>query len=99
MPLYLPPKLGGGTCAIAYCDRCRRKVYYDELEPDGDTPNLRVCRPCNDLQDPYRLPKRKTENISLKNPRPGDLLTLDNSTVLATQYNDDIIFPPNLTLE
>ena len=72
MPLYLPPKMGSGTCAIAYCDRCRKKMYYDDLQPDGDSPNLLVCADCSDLQDPYRLPIRRNEDISLKHPRGPD---------------------------
>lgn len=74
MPLFLPPRLGAGTCAVAQCDRCHKKVYLDDLSPDGDSPGLKVCKDCNDLPDPYRLPPRKSEDISLKDPRPLDRL-------------------------
>ncbi len=99
MPLYLQPKRGGTNCSIAYCDRCRKKVYYDELEPDGDSPNLLVCKGCSDLLDPYKLPRRRNENISLKHPRVPDSVTLDDSNTLTTEYGDDILFPPNITVE
>lgn len=76
MPLYLKPSHKGNTVAIAICDRCHRKVPYDELRPDGNSPGLRVCgKPgCYDVKDPYRLPARKTENISLRYPRPDEEL-------------------------
>ena len=70
MPKYLPvPK--HGVMAIAICDRCRRKVPYGELAPDGNSPGLRVCREgCSDQYDPYRLPTPQPEVISLQFPRP-----------------------------
>ena len=69
MPLFLNT-LGRMTVAIAICDRCGRKFPYDELTPDHDNPTLRVCDADNDSKDPYKLPPRKTENISLRYPRP-----------------------------
>ena len=70
MTLYLPPKLGPGTVAIAVCDRCKFKFNRDELSPDRNSPGLLVCVDCNDEKDPWRLPARKTEDISVKLPRP-----------------------------
>ena len=74
MPLYLPVKTD--IAAIAVCDRCKRKVPYTELRPDGNSPGLRVCKNpgCYDVRDPYRLPAHKTENISLRFPRPDEEL-------------------------
>lgn len=74
MPLYLPVKLGSNTTAVAVCDRCHLKAYYDELIPDGNSPGLRVHPHCSDIKDPYRLPARQTENISLRYPRPDEPL-------------------------
>jgi len=74
MPLYLPVSLKGNTVAIAVCDRCKMKAYYDELVPDGESPGLRVHPHCADEKDPYTLPARKTEVISLRYPRPDDPL-------------------------
>lgn len=74
MPLYLTPKLGGGTVAIAICDRCKSKFHYDELSEDRNSPGLRVCRDCNDEKDPYKLPARESEKIQLKYPRPDEPL-------------------------
>lgn len=73
MGLYLPVKTSG-SASVAICDRCKTKVYYDDLMPDGNSPGLRVCASCRDDKDPYRYPARKTENISLKYPRPDEPL-------------------------
>lgn len=74
MALYLPVESRGGTVAIATCDRCKRKVRYSQLSPDGNSPGLRVCPGCNDSKDPYRYPARQTENVSLRFPRPDEEL-------------------------
>jgi hypothetical protein len=69
------------TCAIALCDRCGCKFYYDELKPDGNSPGLRVCTNCWDTKDPWRLPARKTEDVTLRYPRPDtDLDTHETAT-------------------
>ena len=74
MPLYLPVSTKGSTVAITVCDRCKLKVPYTELRADGNSPGLRVCSKCCDVKDPYRLPARSTENITLRYPRPDEEL-------------------------
>lgn len=83
MSLYLPVR-NGATMAIAVCDRCHAKRYYDDLVSDPNQPSLRVCRTpspgtnrrgarsdgCLDQLDPYRLAARQPENITLQFPRP-----------------------------
>lgn len=69
MSVYLPVR-DKGNMAIAVCDRCNVKMYLDDLKADGNSPGLRVCPSCWDTKDPWRLPPRKTENITLKYPRP-----------------------------
>lgn len=69
MPKFLNT-FGNATLAIAVCDRCNTKYPYAELSPDRDKPGLRVCTKCNDEKDPWRLPPRPTEDISLRYPRP-----------------------------
>jgi len=68
MSLYLPVKLKG-SAAIAVCYRCQRKVYYDQLKQDPNNKNY-YCPECIDLFDPWRLPPRKPEDITLDHPRP-----------------------------
>ena len=61
---------GRSSLGIGICGRCSRKFPIDELMPDPNYPGLRVCRVDLDDYDPYRLPARQTENISLRHPRP-----------------------------
>ena len=60
---------------IAVCDRCKMKKALSSLKADGNSPGLRVCSDCWDPLDRWRLPPRKTEDISLKYPRPDVPLT------------------------
>lgn len=69
MPKYLNT-LGNRTYAIGICDRCGCKFPYDELQPDPESPGLRVCEKDRDLPDPYMKPAKKPEVISLRYPRP-----------------------------
>lgn len=74
MPRYINT-VGRSSLAIAICGRCKLKVAYDDLEQDSDT-NDWYCKDCIDLPDPYRLPPRRTENISLRHPRPDEPLEM-----------------------
>ena len=74
MPKYLPPNEVGGSLAIAVCARCRMKRYLTELTADPNN-GLRVCiYGCVDLYDPYRLPQKPEDQISLQYPRPDEPL-------------------------
>ena len=69
MPRYLRPKARGKS-SVAICGRCQFKFYHSELSEDPNVPGLRVCQDCRDKLDPYRLPVRANEDISIDNPRP-----------------------------
>jgi hypothetical protein len=66
---------GSTVIAIAVCDRCRTKVSISDLVADRNIPGLRVCEQCNDEKDPYRLPARRSEKITLRYPRPDEPLS------------------------
>lgn len=67
---------GNSVLTIAICDRCKMKRAYDDIEYDRNIPGLRVCKfGCNDERDPYRLPARQPEKISVRFPRPDAPLT------------------------
>lgn len=68
-----------GDIAIAVCDRCRRKVPYKSLRPDGNSPGLRVCQDmgCWDPKDPWRLPPIQPDAMVLRFPRPDTDLTVN----------------------
>ena len=73
MSLYLNTA-GQSSRAIASCDRCKMKVPYSKLIADRNAPGLRVCPECADNLDPWRLPARMAENITLRFPRPDEPL-------------------------
>lgn len=74
MSLWLDTS-GCTSAAISVCDRCHLKVPYSTLVADGNSPGLRVCPTCSDNFDPWRLPARKGEDITLRFPRPDEPLT------------------------
>lgn len=74
MSLYLRTE-GRAHASIAICGRCSMKMAYDDLSPDRNAPGLRVCDKCNDDFDPWRLPPRTPEKISIEFPRPDEPLT------------------------
>jgi hypothetical protein len=61
---------GNSNLGIGICDRCRKKFPINELQPDRNTPGLLVCEADNDEFDPWRLPARATEDITLPHYRP-----------------------------
>lgn len=69
MPRFLDPT-GQPTYGIGICDRCSRKMFLSELHPDPNSPGLRVCKDDLDQYDPWRLPARQTETITLPFSRP-----------------------------
>ena len=88
MPIYLDTR-GNSTLAIAICDRCSRKFPYGDLMPDPNFPGMRVCKEDLDNFDPWRLPAIKTENITLRFPRPDTNIAVDTAQV-QTQNSDSI---------
>jgi len=73
MPRYLPVR-SQGSAAIALCGRCGFKHHYSDLVQDRDITGLYVCEDCCDTKDPYKLPQRRVEKISLQHPRPDEPL-------------------------
>lgn len=69
MPVFLDTT-GNSNLGIGICDRCSFKFPIGELHSDPNTPGLKVCVDCIDEYDPYRLPARKTEDITLPFYRP-----------------------------
>lgn len=77
MPKYLDTS-GNNPLSVFICPRCKMKRAYVEMVTDPNT-GLKVCnRGCADLKDPYRLPTRKTEDISIRYPRPDEPLDASN---------------------
>ena len=80
--------LGNDSLSIAICDRCKMKRAYSDIRPDGNIPAIRVCsNGCSDQFDPYRLPARQPEKISIRFPRPD---------ADVAEYQDAITTDPNI---
>lgn len=83
---------GRATLGIGICARCSLKFPLEELSPDRNSPGLMVCKADNDEFDPYRLPARQPDNITLPFTRPDvDLdvpATRDTRVGLRTQDPD-----------
>jgi hypothetical protein len=90
MPIFLDTR-GNSNIGIATCDRCKLKFPIGELSPDRNTPGLMVCEADNDVFDPWRLPARPTENITLPFYRPDVPLgvTPDGEDSLVRSIEDD----------
>jgi len=79
MPRFLDTR-GNAVIAIFICDRCKMKRPIIEAMPDPNFPGLKVCQQgCADQKDPYRLPARKTERITLQFPRPDVSVAVDDT--------------------
>lgn len=83
MPKFLDTR-GYSDIAIAVCDRCKMKRPHAEMRSDPNFPGLQVCQQgCADNFDPYRLPARKTERITIRFPRPDLSVAVDPNTITA----------------
>lgn len=70
MAVYLDTR-GNSKISIAVCARCGVKYPWTELRSDPNSPGLMCCPDgCRDQFDPWRLPSRETENITLEWCRP-----------------------------
>jgi len=99
MSIWLDTR-GRSTLGIGLCGRCSRKMSLDELFSDPNSPGLRVCREDLDNLDPYRLPPRQPDQITLPFVRPDTplysnpdgLVTEDDNNFLISS-NNGYIFP------
>ena len=81
---------GGSVLTIAICDRCKMKRAYDDIQQDGNIPGLRVCKfSCSDVKDPYRLPMRQPEKISVRFPRPDADVAQAHNNIIAEPQGDN----------
>lgn len=91
MPTFLNTE-GNSTIAIFICDRCKMKRAMSEARPDPNFPGLKVCQQgCADEKDPYRLPARKTEKITLQYPRPDVSVAIDPNDIVTTPFGSEVL--------
>lgn len=97
MPRFLDTT-GNASLAIFICDRCKMKRPIVEQMPDPNLPGLRVCQQgCADQLDPYRLPARKTERITLRFPRPDVSVAVEDNSLIVQNNNQFVISPEQNT--
>lgn len=96
---------GKASLAIGICGRCSRKFPIVELMPDPNFPGLMVCAADVDDYDPYRLPPRAPDQITLQFVRPDvplnegydefeygyTVLTTEDDIGLITEGGDSIV--------
>jgi hypothetical protein len=91
MPRFLNT-LGNSTLSIFICGRCKMKRPEDEAHPDANFPGVIVCeRGCGDEKDPYRLPARKTEKITIRYPRPDLSVAVDSHAIDTGGYQGYVL--------
>jgi len=90
MSVYLDTR-GKSSLAIAICDRCKMKFSITELMSDPNSPGLRVCSKDVDDLDPYRLPQRQPDQITLAFVRPDAPLNSDPAGLVTENDNNFII--------
>lgn len=86
MSVFLDPS-GRSTFGIGVCARCWRKFSLEDLFSDPNSPGLKVCKDDLDDYDPYRLPARRTEDITLPFYRPDEDLTAGGAVPNTTTLN------------
>ncbi len=94
MSIWLDTR-GLSTLGIGLCDRCSRKMSLTELMSDPNSPGLRVCREDLDQLDPYRLPPRQPDQISLPFVRPDSPLYSDPDGLVTEDDNNFLISSNN----
>lgn len=76
MAIYLDTT-GKSTLGIGLCARCSRKFSLTELYSDPNSPGLMVCKDDLDDYDPYRLPARQPDMLTLPFYRPDVSIALE----------------------
>jgi hypothetical protein len=90
MSVYLDTR-GKSNLGIGICDRCSRKFSLTELMSDPNSPGLRVCREDVDQLDPYRLPPRQPDTITLPFVRPDTPIGTDPAGLVTEDDNEFLI--------
>jgi hypothetical protein len=90
MSIYLDTR-GLSNLGIGVCDRCSRKMSLTELMSDPNSPGLRVCKEDLDQLDPYRLPPRQPDTITLPFVRPDTPIGTDPAGLITEDENDFLI--------
>ena len=97
MPRFLDTH-GLSDIAIFICDRCKMKRPHAEARNDPNFPGLLVCaQGCADQKDPYRLPARQTERITIRFPRPDVNIAVNPDAIVTGEYDNYALSPEQNT--
>ena len=61
---------GNSTLGIGICSRCQFRFPLHMLQDDPNIPNFKVCAADRDDFDPYRMPARQPDMLTLPFIRP-----------------------------
>lgn len=90
MPIYLDTR-GKAILSIGICARCSVKYAMSDLTPDPNAPGLLVCPDgCKDVLDPWRLPPRDGDRISIEYARPDIDISTPGAMPVYTNQIDGI---------
>lgn len=68
------------------------KRAHSVMRSDPNFAGLQVCdQGCADEKDPYRLPARPTERITIRFPRPDLDIAVQNNQLITGEYGAYII--------
>jgi hypothetical protein len=68
------------------------KRAHSVMRSDPNFSGLQVCdQGCADEKDPYRLPARQTERITIRFPRPDLDIAVQNNQLITGEYGAYII--------
>jgi hypothetical protein len=59
-----------GKNALAECQRCSKRIRYQDIVEDGYLKGLLVCSSCYDAPHPQDTPVDASEGIALYRPAP-----------------------------
>lgn len=70
------------------CDRCKIRGRFSDMVEDGDKPGLFVHKDgCSDRLDPWKLPARSSEDVSVPSPRPDSFVGSGGPELIPGQGN------------
>src|SRR5262245_11304801 len=85
---------GRGTLGIGVCSRCRAQRSLGGFTADPPPPGLPVCKDqsegCIDKYDPYRLPPRQPDKMTLQHPRPDERMDPPATPYVPTPRAEDL---------
>ena len=91
MSIFLDPT-GKPTFGIGICGRCARTMFLSDLHPDPNAPGLMVCLEDRDVLDPYRLPARIEDRITLPFVRPDEAMSQEEAAPVVGPVVDDTVW-------